>query len=211
MKLLKVVFWRALEWPIALAWFLFATLIDRTARVESDALEPDGPAVFVNWHRYQSFLIAHHGKRRRWMLCIPVPQLEPVARYCKLMGLRLVRGASGERGKEAREELRRLLVAGDSVVLAVDGPHGPVFEAKRGCVDLARSAGVPIIPVAYRGSRAHEFRWRWDHTLMPLPFSRIEITHRPPIEATGSDEELLARVNAELNAMEAHTGRSSAS
>lgn len=199
--MLRRLLWSVLEWPIALVWMLTAKVIRSTSRIELDGLEPSGPAVYVNWHRYQSFLIAHHGSRRRWMLCSPAPQLEPVARYCRLMGLRLVRGASGERGKEAREELRQLLTRGESVVIAVDGPRGPVFEAKRGCVDLAKGAGVPIVPVAFRCTRGHEFRWRWDHMLMPLPFGAIRVVHGAPIDATGSDEEVLQRVNADLKVL----------
>lgn len=177
-------------------------MIRATSRTTVRGSEPQGAAVYVNWHRYQSFLIPWHGGRRRWMLVSPIPQLEPIARFCKLMGLRLVRGASGERGKEAREELKALLLRGESVVLAVDGPHGPAFHAKKGCVDLARSAGVPIVPACYRCSSAHEFRWRWDRTLMPLPFGRIEVVFGAPIEVRGSDEEALAAVEEGLNAID---------
>ena len=48
------------------------------------------------------------------------------------------------------EDLPRPLRRGESAVLAVDGPAVPPFRVKRGCVELARSAAVPIIPVAYR-------------------------------------------------------------
>lgn len=198
---LPAVAWYALEWPLALFAASLAWLVRFTSRVEPPASEPQGPAIYVNWHRYQSFLIAYHGQRRRWMLVSPVPQLEPIARFCKLMGLRLVRGASGERGREALEELKTILVNGDSVSIAVDGPRGPAFHAKRGCVDLARAAGVPIVPIAYRCSRAHEFRWRWDQTLMPLPFARIEILCGAPITATRTDDEVLGAVEAALNAL----------
>ncbi len=167
----------------------------------TEGVEPDGAAVFVNWHRFQSFLIPYHGERKRWMLVSPAPQLAPVARFCRLAGLRLVRGASGERGQQAREELKDVLDRGDSVVLAVDGPRGPVFQAKRGCVDLARAAAVPIVPVPYRSSRAHEFRWRWDRTLMPLWFADIVVVYGPAIHATSSDEEVLAAVERALNAL----------
>src|SRR5712691_2445434 len=125
---LAAVAWYALEWPLALFAASLAWLVRFTSRVKPPAAEPQGPAIFVNWHRYQSFLIAYHGQRKRWMLVSPVPQLEPIARFCKLMGLRLVRGASGERGKEALEELKAILASGDSVALAVDGPHGPPFH-----------------------------------------------------------------------------------
>lgn len=193
--------WYALEWPIGFASFALAWLVKSTSRVTIEGNEPEGAAVFVNWHRYQSFLIPFHGSRRRWMLVSPSPRLEPVARFCKLAGLRLVRGASGERGQEARERLKDLLRSGESVVLAVDGPAGPRYQAKRGCVDLAKATGVPIVPVMFRARPAHEFLWRWDHSLFPLPFARITIVYGKAIAPTGSDEEILAAVERDLNAL----------
>jgi len=198
---MRKLYWRILEWPLALAMFALATVIRKTSRVIVEGDEPRGAAVFVNWHRFQSFLIPFHGSRRRWMLVSPAPQLTVIARFCRLCGLRLVRGASGERGKEAREELKRLLRGGESIALAVDGPHGPVFQAKPVCADLARATGVPIVPIAYRAKPAHEFKWRWDRTLMPLPFSRITIVYGDPIAATGTDEEILANVERVLNGL----------
>jgi lysophospholipid acyltransferase (LPLAT)-like uncharacterized protein len=194
--------WAILEWPLALLSYLLARTIRSTARITIEGTEPDGPAMYVNWHRYQSFLIPFHGERRRWMLVSPVPQLAAIARFCRLCGLRLVRGASGERGKEAREELKNLLLRGESVVLAVDGPAGPAFKAKRGCAELSRAAGVPIVPMRFRSNHAHEFRWRWDRTLMPFPFSRITVMCGKPIVSEGSDEDLLAAVEEGLNALE---------
>lgn len=201
MKLLRRIAWAIVEWPIALTWLVLAWTIRSTAHLTIEGREPEGGAVFVNWHRYQPFLIPFHGSRKRWMLVSPAPQLAPVARFCRLVGLRLVRGASGERGREAAEQLKELLRRGESVVIAVDGPAGPRYHPKRGCYDLARSTGVPIIPVAYRASAAHEFKWRWDHTFLPYPFARITILHGPAIAAAGSEEEVLARVERELNTM----------
>jgi lysophospholipid acyltransferase (LPLAT)-like uncharacterized protein len=200
--MLTRIVWSVLEWPIALASLSFAWLVKRTSRVELRTAEPQGPAIYVNWHRHQSFLISYHGDRRRWMLVSPAPQLTAVARFCRLMGLRLVRGASGDRGRQAFDELETVLSRGESVALAVDGPRGPAFHAKKGCVDLARSAGVPIVPIAYRATRAHEFRWRWDRMLMPLPFARIEVLCGAPISATGDDDQMLANVERQLNSLE---------
>lgn len=198
---LTKLYWRTLEWPLALAMFALAWAIRRTSRVTIEGAPPDGAAVYVNWHRFQSYMIPFHGQHRRWMLVSPAPQLTVIARFCRLSGLRLVRGASGERGKEAREELKNLLRRGESIALAVDGPHGPVFKAKPGCVDLARSTGVPIVPIAYRATPAHEFGWRWDRTLMPLPFAKITIVHGAPVAATGTDDEILAAVERGLNGL----------
>ena len=195
---MKVVWW-ILQWPIGIAWALLAWTIRATSRVTVDGKPPDGAAVFVNWHRYNPFLLAFHGAHRRWTLVSPSPRLEPVARYCKLMGLRLVRGASGERGAQAREELKSLLLRGESVTIAVDGPAGPLYRAKKGCVEIATAASVPIVPIAYRCSFAHEFAWRWDRMLLPLPFGRIEIVYGHPIQIAAGDPDALATVEASLN------------
>ena len=200
MRFLQRILWRTLEWPIALLWFSFLSLIRATSHVEDDV--PAGPAVFVNWHRYQSFLIGFHGAHHRWMLVSRAPQLAPVARFCRLTGLRLVRGASGDRGKEALEELKDLIRRGESVVIAVDGPRGPLFRAKKGCADLARATGVPIVPVAFRASRSHEFLWRWDRTLVPLPFARIRVAAGAPVTAVDDEQQTLAAVETELGRLE---------
>lgn len=145
--------WRLVEWPIAITWHGYAWLVRYTSRVAVAGMPRDGSTIFVNWHRYQSFLIPHHGAHGRWMLVSPAPPLALVARFCRLSGLRLVRGASGERGRRALEELTEVLVAGGSVTIAVDGPAGPIFQVKRGCADLALRAGVPIVPVRFECRR----------------------------------------------------------
>ena len=114
----------------------------------------------------------------------------------------MIRGASGDRGQQAREELVEHVRRGGSVTLAVDGPAGPVFEPKRGCADIALRTGAPIVPVRFRCRRDRTLEWRWDKMLVPLPFDRITIVYGAPI--AGSDEaELLENVAKGLAALEA--------
>ena len=194
--------WRLAEWPIGLAWWAYASLVRVTSKVTISGAPPDGPAIFVNWHRYQSFLIPHHGAYQRWMLVSPAPALAPVARFCRLCGLNLVRGASGERGKQALEELSQGLGFGRSVTIAVDGPAGPVFQVKRGCADLALRTGAPIVPVNYRCGRGLTLGRRWDQTLLPTPFDRIVVRYGPPITSEAGAPELLEAVQRGLAAHE---------
>jgi len=194
--------WGVLQWPIALAWHLYATVVSRTSTVTVDGQIPGTAAIFVNWHRHQTFLIPHHGSFRRFMLVSPAPALAPVARFCRLSGLRLIRGRSGDRGKQAREELCALILSGASATLAVDGPAGPVFQVKRGCVDIALRTQAPIIPVCFRSARGVTLHWRWDRMRLPVPFDRITVVYGTPI--TGSSEsELLENVRRDLMALEA--------
>ena len=192
---MRRILWRWLEWPIALAWWGYATLVRATSRVTVEGAPPEGAAIFVNWHRYQPFLIGHHGQHHRWMLVSPAPPLIPIARFCRLSGLRLVRGTSGDRGKQALEEMAAVIASGDSVTIAIDGPAGPRFQAKRGCADLSVRTGAPIVPVSYEVKRGGTLKWRWDHTLMPVPFDRIVVRYGAPIASRADADEILAAVH----------------
>lgn len=195
--------WRALEWPVALAWYVYAWVVRATSRVVVDGEPPAGAAIFVNWHRYQTFLIPHHGAFGRSMLVSPAPPLMPVARFCRLCGLQLVRGASGDRGKQALEEMTGVVAGGGGVTIAVDGPAGPRFRVKRGCADLAIRTGAPIVPVNFTSARGSDLEWRWDRMLLPLPFDRIIVRYGSPIVATGEEESTVAAVQAALEKLEA--------
>lgn len=196
------VVWNILEWPIALGWHAYASLVRLTSTVTVSGAVPNGATIFVNWHRYQPFLIPHHGAHHRCMLVSPAPALAPVARFCLLSGLQLIRGASGDRGKPAREELVNHVLSGGSITIAVDGPAGPAFQVKRGCADIALRTHAPIVPVRFRSARGFTIPGRWDQTLLPVPFDHISIVYGAAV--TGSEEaELLQRVAEGLAAIEA--------
>lgn len=203
MRLIWRIVFRLLEWPVGLAWKVYASVVNATSRVTVQAEPPPGPTIFVNWHRHQAYVIVHHGERRRWMLVSPAPPLIPVARFCRLAGLRIVYGTSRDRGKQAVDELAALLARGESVTLAVDGPAGPRFQPKRGCVDLALRSGAPIVPIGYRCRRGITLPWRWDRSLLPVPFDTIELVHGAPVTvAAGEEAAALETVRRELDALD---------
>jgi lysophospholipid acyltransferase (LPLAT)-like uncharacterized protein len=179
--------WRAIAVPVSAYLVAEVRAVNATSRVRVEGLAVDGPALYVNWHRYLPFLAAHHGQRRRYGLISPAPYMAPIARWNEALGVRLVRGASGARGHEARDELIALLRAGESAFVAVDGPAGPPLRVKRGCVDIARAAGVPIVPVGYRSVRGRYSESRWDHWLRVVPFDDVTVVYGAPI-TIGEDE-----------------------
>lgn len=193
--------WAVLQWPIAFTWHVYARLVRLTSKITVVGEIPTTAAIFVNWHRHQTFLIPHHGSHRRWMLVSPAPMLEPVARFCRLSGLQLIRGTSGDRGKQARAELCEIILAGGSITLAVDGPAGPAFQVKRGCADIALQTGAPIVPVCFRSIRGLTIGWRWDYTLLPVPFDHITIAYGRAIGGS-TESELLENVRKELTALD---------
>ncbi|MHB8873348.1 MAG: hypothetical protein ACYC8T_06645, partial [Myxococcaceae bacterium] len=106
-------------------------------------------------------------------------------------------------GKEGRDGFLRALARGESVTMAIDGPRGPAFKPKEGCIELAREARVPIIPVGYSSERGHTATRRWDKSLVPSLFDRITVWYGAPIviDDSTSTAELLNRVCDGLNRM----------
>ena len=196
-------FWRVFAYPFAsvlAAWF---RLVERTSavRITGGGAEFAGAAIYVNWHRHLPFAIVVHGHRRRTMMMLAAPYMDPIGLWCRWMGLRIVPGATGSGGREALARLAELIGQGESVVLAVDGPAGPAFRVKPGCVELAKATGAPIIPVSYSSRRQVTSARRWDRMLVVLPFGEIVVTMGEPIRVA-PDAPIAESVERVANAME---------
>jgi hypothetical protein len=196
-------FWRMLSPAVAVVMLVNAKLMLLTSVVSlrGPGSEYSGAAVYVNWHKYVPFLCIHHGRYRRWLLMSSAPYLEPVARWCGWLGLTVVRGSPGERSRESLVRLIEPLKRGESVVLAADGPAGPPFRAKIGCVELARAAGAPIIPVAYRSRKGRSNLKRWDQMYSVGKFDQVEVFYGNPIflDSSEPDAAALERVQRGLD------------
>lgn len=72
-----------------------------------------------------------------------------------------------------------------------------------GCIDLARSAGVPIIPVACRSRKGKSNLKRWNQFYTIGMFDRIEVWYSAPIvlDRSESDAVVLERVQKALEAV----------
>lgn len=111
---------------------------------------------------------------------------DPVAFLCARLGHHVVRGSSkkGERdkgGKLAKDEMIEVLKTGMPGAITVDGPRGPAYEVKPGIIEMARLAGVPIIPYLPLAQRYWSFP-SWDAFRLPKPFTRIDIHYGPPMQ-----------------------------
>ena len=202
--------WKLAAWPCGVAFATVGGAIRATSRVrvEGPGASFAGPAVYAHWHRHVPFLLGFHGKRGYWMLVGAGANLEPMASWCRLCGLRVARvSKAGARG--ALTSLESALERGESVMMAVDGPRGPVFQAKKGCVELARAAQVPIIAVSYSAKRGVRLPGRWDAALAPTPFDELVVRYGEPVYvAPEADAETVAReLSAALRTLEAESRR----
>ena len=121
----------------------------------------------------------------------------------------------GERSEAARLslELARIGRGGASPVVSPDGPFGPYRRAKPGALIVAREAGIPIQPWAVAARPAIRLNRRWDRHVLPLPFCRLRVFEGEPIRVVPREplRPLLARLQAELDAVAARADRASES
>jgi lysophospholipid acyltransferase (LPLAT)-like uncharacterized protein len=189
--------------PLGKLLTAYARLFRATATMRA-VNEPDPPAIFVNWHRDLVLLMIHHGERHRVILMMDTWNMRPIAQWGRDLGLKLIRGATGMRGRDSQKDLAAALDDGESIILAVDGPAGPRFVCRPGCVHLARATGRPIVPVTYKTLRDIRLRQKWDHMRLHLPLEDVEIIYGDPVFVDDDEDTdaALARVTEGLRAID---------
>ncbi len=104
------------------------------------------------------------------------------AAVLKGLDCRVVRGSSLRGGMRG---LRGLLTDLDESAgpagIVVDGPVGPVGQAKPGSIFLSKHTGRPIRGLAAAASRAVVFRHSWSRIYVPLPFSTVVVACGNPV------------------------------
>lgn len=201
-------FWRAATWPLTLALSTWLLSLRHGSSVHCDgATPPAGPAVYVTWHRYSPLLVALLPPRFASLVVLggPMPYVRPFRYTLRLLGLGVVPTTSRPGSKPALEQLAEELQRGASVVIAVDGPRGPAYRTKPGCVRLARAVGVPIVPVAFAG-QGLSLGLNWDRMHLPWPQRPLKLRFGEPF-APGEDmAAAVAEVDLRLHALYASIG-----
>ena len=95
-------------------------------------------------------------------------------------GVQSIAGSSRRGGTAALRLMLKRLAAGECVGITPDGPRGPAMQASNGIVNVARLAGVPIVPVVFATSRCRVLR-SWDRFHLALPFGRGVFVWGEPI------------------------------
>ena len=94
--------WRIISPAVATYLFVDAkfTLFTSKVSMKGSGAAYSAAAVYVNWHKYVPFMCIHYGQRRFWLLMSSAPYMEPVALWCRWIGLTVVRSAPGERSRD---------------------------------------------------------------------------------------------------------------
>jgi lysophospholipid acyltransferase (LPLAT)-like uncharacterized protein len=119
---------------------------------------------------------------------------------CRLLGLRVVRGDSEERGWEALAELAREIENGACALITADG-GGPVGVAKVGAVALSMATGAPLTAIGADCKPAVFMRRKWDKARSPVPFGSLVVAVAQPRHVPlAFDIEAIEQARCELQA-----------
>lgn len=137
------------------------------------------PVLFAFWHAQILPLLWQHRDEQVAVLISTHADGEIIARICKALGFRTIRGSSTRGGARALVEMTRALEQGIDVAITPDGPRGPAERVAPGVVFVAQRAGVPVTTIAVHASRAWRLR-TWDRFMIPKPFARVTIRYGGP-------------------------------
>lgn len=154
--------------------------------------------IFAFWHGRQFMLFHSH---RNSGIVIPASESrdgEIQAGILKRFGFDVVRGSSKRKGDRALLGLVSGLRKGKDLAIGVDGPRGPIYEAKQGVAYLAGKLDKQIVPVTTSAKSFWILEKVWDRYLLPKPFTQGIVMYGEPIIVNGISGEELERKRKEL-------------
>ena len=184
--------------------------IDHSGGVVKSA--DQNPIIFVNWH---CRLLAIPAMLRR---DLPTAYIiseshdgQLISGTVKPLGVDTIWGSRSKKAITGYREMRRRLAQKLHVGITPDGPRGPARQAASGALQLAKSSGVVLVPVAWSTSGM----WRlnsWDRLAIPKPFSRgVQIFGAAITIPADADADRMEHARLELeNAINAVTAEADA-
>ena len=109
--------------------------------------------ILAFWHGRQLMIpMCYRGSR----VCVLISEHrdgELIHRIVRRFGFDTVRGSTTRGGARALRQLVREGRSGADLAVTPDGPRGPRCVAQAGVVELAKLAGLPIIPLTFAASK----------------------------------------------------------
>lgn len=181
----------------AVLLYLSMIIICKTLRVEIigkkayDDLKRDNKnVIFAVWHQATFVMFDLYRKKDTAILITSEVRGQVLGKVAEWMGYKALPIFLERKITMARSTARLLqyLKQGHDVVIAVDGPKGPLHEVKPGVFYLSENSKTPIIPVGVKAFTKLTFSWRWDKYYIPLPFSKVRISLGKAIKPQESNE-----------------------
>ena len=160
--------------------FLWIYLTGLTLRVtvigkEQAEFVHDNSVILALWHSRLFYMPYHFRRQKKWRVLVsPSSDGDIIDGVVKLFGFFTVRGSSFKSPTRALLMLSKELNKGEGVVMVADGSRGPANIAQIGSVALAKLTGKAVAPIAFGAERKKRLG-NWDATLLPMPFTRVNM------------------------------------
>jgi lysophospholipid acyltransferase (LPLAT)-like uncharacterized protein len=184
----------------------YVRLVAATCRIQGRPVTGD-QVVLAFWHEYNlaAAVAAWRTRRHRHHVSFSTQTFRGEVMNAMLAGLGsgfVALPAEDRRAEAARLSLTlaRLGREGATPVVSPDGPVGPYRRAKPGVLIVARESGLPIQPWAIVARPRLRLHRRWDHHVVPLPFSHLRVVEGNALHVDQRDRlrPRLAELQAEL-------------
>lgn len=135
----------------------------------------DSKYLLAFFHQDELCLLNYFRNRNMSVLISISKDGEIMHTNAKLLGYSPVRGSSSKKAVSGLIAAIKKVRQGYKMAFAVDGPRGPIYEAKEGIIAVSKKTDTKIVPVRAYSSRTKIFEKSWNKAKFPLPFSRIDL------------------------------------
>ncbi len=144
---------------------------------------PEEKCLFAIWHAHQCGVHACNLQRKVCAMVSSSADGEIISQAANAVGITTVRGSLSRRGANASLELIKKIKDEDyNGILTIDGPKGPNRVVKKGIIELARLAGVPVVPAVYWSPQKRFLKFKtWDEFRFPLVGTKLVMCFGDPI------------------------------
>ncbi len=155
--------------------------------------------IFAFWHGRQFILVNSHKYQNICIMTSLSKDGDLQTNILSNLGYKTVRGSSSNGGAKALVKMLQKIKNGCDAAFAIDGPRGPIYEAKPGVLFLAQKTKLPIIPVATAAEKFWQLK-NWDEYTIPKPFTKTAVKYGNPIYVSLDDniDEKCALLNQRL-------------
>ena len=144
---------------------------------------PKEKCIFALWHAHQCGVFACNQHRKTCIMVSSSKDGELISRAANSVGVATVRGSKTRGGTKASLELIKQIQNNDyNGALTIDGPRGPNRVVKKGIIEIAKMANIPIVAAVYWSPQKIFLECNsWDKFRFPLIGTKLVMAFSDPI------------------------------
>ena len=162
---------------------------------------PKEKCIFALWHAHQCGVFSCNLNRKTCIMVSSSKDGEIISRAANAVGVETVRGSKTRGGAKASLELIKRVKEEDiNGALTIDGPKGPNRIVKKGIIEIAKMAQVPIVPAVYWSPQKLFLKFKsWDSFRFPLVGTKLVMLFGEPINVPENpDDETIEKIRKKI-------------